>query len=182
MKNPGGDRKMRSFIISIAAVIVIFCGIILFGSFRLYWGSTIPTTLKLKASFSFKDTFVNMDDIGGINILEHPAVMKQLMEKEMKIEAVKRDIQTIEMALKLYRIDCGNYPTTEQGLEALIKKPETVPIPSNWRDGGYVTKYPIDPWGHPFYYASPIKDGKGYKICPGGPGRDMADLCDVLKD
>ncbi len=91
------------------------------------------------------------------------------------------DITAIESALQLYKIDNGTYPTTEQGLEALLKKPDTPPIPAKWRDGGYLVgnSVPKDPWGNPYSYASPTQDGKDYEIVsygrtgqPGGTGAD----------
>jgi general secretion pathway protein G len=93
----------------------------------------------------------------------------------------KADIRTIESALKLYKIDNGTYPTTEQGLEALIRKPDTAPTPSKWREGGYLegNKVPSDPWDNPYYYVSPTQNGQDYEITsyghdkePGGTGRD----------
>jgi general secretion pathway protein G len=66
-------------------------------------------------------------------------------------------IRSIESALKLYRLDNGVYPDTEQGLEALIKKPDTGLVPKNWRKGGYLesSKVPKDPWGNAFVYIMP---------------------------
>jgi general secretion pathway protein G len=60
-------------------------------------------------------------------------------------------------ALKLYRLDNGRYPTSEQGLEALIAKPATEPIPGNWKQGGYLERnsVPKDPWGKPYLYLNP---------------------------
>jgi general secretion pathway protein G len=66
-------------------------------------------------------------------------------------------IESIETALKLYKLDNGAYPTTDQGLEALVAQPETPPVPRKWRDGGYLEKgrVPKDPWGNNFVYLSP---------------------------
>jgi general secretion pathway protein G len=112
-------------------------------------------------------------------------------EQAKRVRA-KADIKTIESALKLYKIDNGTYPTTEQGIEALIKKPDTVPVPNKWREGGYLegNKAPMDPWDNPYYYVSPTQDSKDYEITsyghdkePGGTGRD-ADISstDLSKD
>ena len=67
------------------------------------------------------------------------------------------DIQNLETALKLYKLDTGMYPTTEQGLQALVEKPETGNVPKKWKDGGYLEKsrVPKDPWGNEFIYLSP---------------------------
>ena len=69
----------------------------------------------------------------------------------------KMQIQQLEQALRLYYLDSGSYPTTEQGLNALVKKPTIEPIPRRWRDGGYLEKgkVPLDPWGNAYVYISP---------------------------
>ncbi|MBC2715522.1 MAG: type II secretion system major pseudopilin GspG [Desulfobacteraceae bacterium] len=69
----------------------------------------------------------------------------------------KVDIQGYETALKLYKLDSGMYPTTAQGLEALVTKPDSGKLPKNWRSGGYIDKGKIakDPWGNDFVYLSP---------------------------
>jgi len=69
--------------------------------------------------------------------------------------AAKQDIATISTALQTYRLDNSNYPTTEQGLQALLTKPTTAPIPRQWQDKGYLNKMPKDPWGRPYQYLSP---------------------------
>ncbi len=85
---------------------------------------------------------------------------------EARIIKAKNDMKAIESALKLYKLDNGFYPTTEQGLEALIKKPDTEPIPQNWKSGGYLdsNNTPVDPWGHPYIYRSPGENGRDYEI------------------
>jgi general secretion pathway protein G len=67
------------------------------------------------------------------------------------------DIQNLETALKLYKLDTGMYPTTEQSLQALVERPETGNVPKKWKDGGYLEKnrVPKDPWGNEFIYLSP---------------------------
>ena len=62
---------------------------------------------------------------------------------------------TVIAALKLYKLDNGRYPTTEQGLQALVEKPTSEPIPANWKSGGYLEKMPKDPWGHDYLYLNP---------------------------
>jgi general secretion pathway protein G len=117
--------------------------------------------------------------IGILATLLIPRIMER-PEEARRIKA-KADIKTIESALKLYKIDSGTYPTTEQGLEALIKKPETSPVPKKWREGGYLegNAVPKDPWSNTYYYTSPGPDGRDYEIIsygndgePGGTGRD----------
>lgn len=74
---------------------------------------------------------------------------------EAKIVKAKQDVLAIENALEMYRLDNGFYPTTDQGLEALVKKPDSEPQPKGWRDGGYVKQLRNDPWGNPYEYLNP---------------------------
>jgi general secretion pathway protein G len=69
----------------------------------------------------------------------------------------KMQIESLETALKLYKLDNGAYPSTDQGLEALVTAPDTPPVPRKWREGGYLEKgkVPADPWGNTFVYLSP---------------------------
>ena len=99
---------------------------------------------------------------------------------DSKIQKAKVDIVAIETGLKLYRVDNGNYPTTEQGLSALISPPETGELPKNWKTGGYLEKksVPKDPWGNEFVYLSPGMNGPydiisyGKDGMQGGEGND----------
>lgn len=70
-------------------------------------------------------------------------------------------LRSLDSALKLYKLDNGVYPTTEQGLEALIDKPDTGTVPGNWREGGYLdsTRVPKDPWGNDYVYIQPGEHG-----------------------
>ena len=70
-------------------------------------------------------------------------------------------IEGLETALKLYKLDNGVYPSTEQGLQALIEPPDAGTVPKNWRQGGYLekSKLPTDPWGNEFVYLSPGTQG-----------------------
>jgi general secretion pathway protein G len=82
-----------------------------------------------------------------------------------KYTKLKADFQTIESALMRYYNDNGFYPTTEQGLDALIRKPETDPEPNNYPRGGYISKMQKDPWGNDYLYLSPAEYGEGdYEI------------------
>ena len=62
------------------------------------------------------------------------------------------DLASLAQALNLYRIDNGGYPTTDQGLAALVERPTTPPVPKAWRGEGYVDRVPSDPWGNPYVY------------------------------
>ncbi len=91
------------------------------------------------------------------------------------------DIKSLETALKLYYLDNHVYPTTEQGLKALVEQPTTGKIPCCWKQGGYIEggHIPKDPWGNEYVYISPAPNGSDYEIIsygsdgkPGGEGKD----------
>lgn len=95
-----------------------------------------------------------------------------------RVTKAQQDIRTIESALKLYRLDNFRYPTTEQGLEALVEKPTIRPEPKNWKPGGYLDRLPTDPWGEPYHYRNPGEHGEvdiytyGRDGRPGGEDTD----------
>ncbi len=93
---------------------------------------------------------------------------------DAKIADAKVQIKNFETALKLYKIDNGSYPATEQGLESLIEKPTTGQIPGKYRDGGYLEqkKIPLDPWGNPYIYVSPGVHGDFDILSYGGDGKE----------
>ena len=93
---------------------------------------------------------------------------------DAKIAQAKVQIRNFETALKMYKLDNGSYPTTEQGLDALINKPVTGQIPTAYRDGGYLEehKIPMDPWGNPYVYLSPGAHGDFDIISFGADGKE----------
>jgi len=110
-------------------------------------------------------------------------VAVRLMDRPGEARALKAqmDIQTIETALKLYRLDNAFYPTTEQGLMALVERPTTGRIPPRWREGGYLEKgvLPRDPWGNDYFYLSPGVHNRDFDLWSygadgeeGGEGED----------
>jgi len=74
---------------------------------------------------------------------------------EAKVVKARQDILAIESALELYKLDNGDYPNTDQGLQALIKVPSTDPIPTHWKPGGYLKRLQKDPWGNAYQYLNP---------------------------
>jgi general secretion pathway protein G len=112
-----------------------------------------------------------------LGILAAVAIPKILDRPDQaKVTAAKTDIATIMQALKLYRLDNGAYPTTEQGLQALAVKPTSNPLPANWKQGGYLERLPNDPWKTPYQYLNPGIKGEidvyslGADNQPGGEG------------
>ena len=86
--------------------------------------------------------------------------------EEAKKTKAKLQIENLEGALKLYKLDNGMYPSTEQGLDALVQKPSTGAVSQNWREGGYLEKgkVPPDPWGKPYVYVSPGIKNKDFDL------------------
>ncbi len=84
-------------------------------------------------------------------------VVPKLLERPDEARRVKATVQlrSIGEALDLYKLDSGFYPSTEQGLQALVSKPENGRIPKKYRDGGYFRSIPLDPWEGPYIYLSP---------------------------
>ncbi len=97
---------------------------------------------------------------------------------QARITAAKADIAIIMQALKIYRLDNGSYPSTDQGLQALVQKPATNPLPANWKQGGYLERLPSDPWKTPYQYLNPGIKGEidvyslGADGQPGGEGNN----------
>lgn len=75
------------------------------------------------------------------------------------VEKVKADVALLEQAVEMYRLDNLAYPTTEQGLEALVSKPDGLSRPERYRSDGYVKRLPNDPWGNPYQYVFPGEHG-----------------------
>lgn len=84
-------------------------------------------------------------------------VVPQIMSRpdQAKVTVAKGDIRAISAALDMYRLDNNRYPTTQQGLDALVQKPSGSPPPRNWNPDGYLKRLPVDPWGNPYQYLSP---------------------------
>lgn len=95
-------------------------------------------------------------------------VIPRILERPEEARRAKARIQieSIEGALKLFKLDNGFYPSTEQGLAALVEEPSTGRIPKNWKEGGYLEKgiVPLDPWENPFIYISPGIHNKEYDL------------------
>lgn len=92
-------------------------------------------------------------------------------EEEARITTVKTQIRNLEGALDGFKLDNGFYPATEQGLDALIHKPDSGRVPRKWKEGGYLKppRIPKDPWGNPYLYFSPGNEGRQYEIISYGP-------------
>lgn len=105
------------------------------------------------------------------NIMDNP--------ERARITKAEHDIRTIENALEMYRMDNFRYPSTDQGLQALVQEPTAPPEPRNWKAGGYMRDLPRDPWGGDYQYLAPEEAGARVRIFtygadgrPGGEGED----------
>jgi general secretion pathway protein G len=98
--------------------------------------------------------------------------------EQAKVAVAKADIATnLSSALKLYELDNGNFPTTEQGLKALLTEPSSEPLPTNW-SGPYVEKTPMDPWGNEYLYVSPGEHRADYDLY--SKGKNVNDETDDI--
>ncbi|MCU1725698.1 type II secretion system major pseudopilin GspG [Pseudomonas sp. 7P_10.2_Bac1] len=93
-------------------------------------------------------------------------VVPQFMSRpdQAKVTAAHTDIQAISTALEMYRLDTFNYPSTQQGLEALVTRPSGTPLAKNWNPQGYLKSLPVDPWGTPYQYLNPGTHSAGYDV------------------
>ena len=129
---------------------------------------------RLSAGFTLIELMVVLVIIGVLAALIVPNVLDRA--DDARATAAKTDVNNLMQALKLYRLDNQRYPTAEQGLQALLVKPTTGPIPSNWKS--YLDKLPNDPWGRPYQYLNPGVKGEidvmsfGADGQPGGEGKN----------
>ena len=110
------------------------------------------------AGFTLIEVMVVIAILAILAALIVPKVMSR--PDEARVVAARQDIAALTQALKLYRLDSKRYPTTEQGLQALVAKPSQAPVPDNWKAGGYVERLPMDPWGKPYQYLNPGLHGE----------------------
>ena len=88
------------------------------------------------------------------------------------VEKARADISVLEQALDMYKLDNHVYPTTDQGLSALVRRPETSPQPKNYRSNGYIKRLPDDPWGNPYLYIQPGEHGPYDLYSTGADGEE----------
>src|SRR5262245_48952761 len=103
--------------------------------------------------FTLIEVMVVVVILGLLAAIIVPKVMSR--PDEARAVAAKADIAAINQALKLYRLDNTFYPSTEQGLQALVQRPTSPPVPANWKQGGYLDRMPKDPWGREYQYLNP---------------------------
>jgi general secretion pathway protein G len=138
-----------------------------------------------QSGFTLIEIMVVVVILAVLGALVVPKILENV--DKARVTRAASDIRAIETALDLYRLDNFKYPTTEQGLQALVKQPADPSI-TNYRSEGYLPAVPKDPWNFPYQYASPGADGRPYEITtygkdnkPGGEGYD-ADISSTSLD
>src|SRR5450830_383501 len=131
---------------------------------------------RIQQGFTLIEMMIVIVIMGILASLIVPKIMGR--PDEARVIAAKQDIASVMQALKLYKLDNQRYPTTEQGLQALVSKPSSPPVPPNWKSSGYLDKLPVDPWGNPYQYLFPGVHGEldvfsfGVDGAAGGEGND----------
>src|ERR1700741_1143337 len=133
-------------------------------------------SVKVLRGFTLLEVMVVVVILGILAALVVPKIISR--PDEARAIAAKQDIASLMQALKLYRLDNQRYPSTEQGLQALVVRPTSAPLAPNWKSGGYVERLPRDPWGNPYQYLNPGVHGEldvfslAADGAPGGAGND----------
>ena len=137
--------------------------------------STRARPVPHQGGFTLIEIMVVVIIIGILAAIVAPNVIGRV--DDAQITKAKAEIANIENAMKFYRLDNFAYPTSEQGIEALVTKPAD-PNVKNWKQGGYLERVPNDPWGNPYLYLNPGNRGEidiytlGRDGRPGGEGID----------
>lgn len=123
---------------------------------------------RKSAGFTLIEVMVVVVILGILAAVIVPKIMSR--PEQARIVKVKQDILAIQSALDLYKLDNGIYPTTDQGLQALVAKPAISPVPRSWKEGGYLEQLPSDPWGEAYQYLNENEKVKIFSY--GAKGKD----------
>lgn len=113
---------------------------------------------RRQQGFTLIEILVVLVILGLLVSIVAPNIMSRT--DEARAQKVFADFSAIGTALNMYRLDNFNYPTSEQGLQALVERPNIDPVPRNWKNDGYLESLPRDPWGKPYLYLSPGQNGQ----------------------
>ncbi len=125
---------------------------------------------RKQGGFTLIEIMVVVVILGILAALVVPQVMSR--PDQAKVTVAKNDIKAIAAALDMYKLDNHNYPSTQQGLEALVTKPSGNPAAKNWNKDGYLKKLPVDPWGNPYLYLQPGSKGAFDLYSQGADGKE----------
>ena len=131
----------------------------------------IPTTSQ--RGFTLIEIMVVMVILGLLVAIVAPNIMGR--SDQAKVTIAETQLKNIQSALDLYRLDNSHYPSTQQGLDALISKPSGSPEPKNWNPDGYLKSIPEDPWGNEYQYVSPGTEGPYDLYSLGSDGQEGGD-------
>ncbi len=123
-----------------------------------------------QSGFTLLEIMVVIVILGLLVAIVAPNVLES-QDKAM-VEKARADISVLEQALDMYKLDNYVYPSTDQGLEALVNKPDTSPEPKNYRKNGYIKRLPEDPWGNPYQYIQPGEHGPYDLYSTGADGEE----------
>lgn len=129
-----------------------------------------PFTRAAQRGFTLLEIMVVIVILGLLVAVVAPNVL-QNQDKAM-VEKARADIAVLEQALDMYKLDNHVYPTTDQGLQALVKAPNLSPKPKNYRSDGYIKRLPEDPWGNPYLYIQPGEHGRYDLYSTGADGEE----------
>lgn len=134
------------------------------------------TNANKQTGFTLLEVMIVIAILGMIAGLVVPNLMGQ--SDEAKLQSTAIEIRNLESTLDMYKLKGGTYPTTEQGLEALVTKPEMEPIPRNYPVNGYLKKVPVDKWGNEYQLVSPGEMGQ-YDLFSMGPDGEAGTEDDI---
>lgn len=123
--------------------------------------------------FTLIEIMVVMVILGLLVAIVAPNIMGR--SEQAKVTVAETQLSNIANALSLYRLDNSHYPSTQQGLEALVSRPSGSPEPKNWNSDGYLKNVPDDPWGSPYQYVSPGTEGPYDLYSYGSDGQEGGD-------
>ena len=136
-----------------------------------------PRLLRRRPGLTLVEMIVVLAIIAVVAVLIVPNVIGR--PDEARVTVAKTDLKTVATALRLYRLDNGDYPTTEQGLRALVERPTAPPAPRAYPAEPYLTELPQDPWGRDYVYRSPGQGGAYDLLSLGKDGREGGEGLDA---